>query len=196
MRLLTKLLLTKFIIVYVIVALYLCLNWDIAKDNLPLPVSAEKKAELIEQRKQLGGNPYKIQLWVNRYLKGKRDPYQFAQYPEETFERLAGDCEDFSILSKYFLEERYDDIHIVVWEGKFKPESKNYEKVKGTVYHAIVLFKIESGWGVMDNNGLLIAKGTMEDAIRFDCELRMVEVKRAFTAEFNHYSWRRLRRII
>jgi len=196
MRLFIKLLLTKFIIGYVILALYLCLNWDIAKYNLPLPVSAEKKVELVEQRKQLDGDPFKIQLWVNRYLKGKRDAYQFAQYPEETFERLTGDCEDFAILSKYFLEIRYPEVHIVVWEGKFIRESKNYEKVNGTVCHAIMLFKIEDGWGVMDNNGLLMAKGTMEDAIRFDCQLRKIEVKRAYIVRFNHYSYRRLRRVI
>ncbi|MFX0084329.1 MAG: transglutaminase-like domain-containing protein [Candidatus Hodarchaeota archaeon] len=188
-----------FILVLVVgFALIVYENFSLLRNSIFSIVKVETKQTLEEQRDYLKGDPFKIQLWINENIVGKSDGgLQFAQLPEETFEKRTGDCEDYAILAKYFLEVRYEEIHIVVWEGKIKEDSNQYEKHKDhLVGHAVCMFKIRNGWGILDNNGFVMIKGTLEDAVRYDCELRYVEVKNAYTARFFHYAYRKLKKII
>lgn len=161
------------------------------------PINVETKETLEETKKELNGSPFKIQLWLTKNITGKVDEagVQFAQYPEETFQRRTGDCEDYAILSKYFLEERFKEIYLIGWEGYFKPESKmNTDKY---LMHAICVFRWrEDMWGIMDNNGFFVAKGSLEEVVVAAGDMRMVDIKKAYIMRFNHYSWKHLKRII
>ena len=166
------------------------------KNYLPLPVKMETKQSLSEQKDYLDGDPFKIQLWLNQNITGKRDIIQYAQSPEETFDRKSGDCDDYATIAKYFLEVRYNEIYLIVWEGNFLPESKNYEKDKKIICHCICLFKIkENMWGIMDNNGFVIAKGTLEEAVQADVYLRYVSLERAFIVRFYRYVYKIIRKL-
>lgn len=197
MKLFTKFLYVKFIISCIVVITLIVLNQEFIKSHLPLPVKLETKINLIETKDYLNGDPFKIQLWLNQNITGKSDrAVQYAQLPEETFERRTGDCEDYAILAKYFLEKRYEEIYLIVWEGKFLPESKNYEKSQRTAVHCVCIFKIkDTMWGIMDNNGFVMAKGTLEDAIKADVELRYINLKRAFIVKFYRYAYKRIKKL-
>ena len=172
---------------------------EFIKLHLPFPVKAEVKETLEETKKELKGDPWKVMKWLDNNMKGKSDGgLQYAQSPEESFKRGTGDCEDYAIIAKYFLEARYKEVHLVVWEGKFNPDSKHYNKNRDKwIFHAICVFKIkENIWGTMDINGFVMTYGSLEDIIRADCELRRVDVKRAFIVRFNKYAYRKLKRII
>jgi len=185
--------------IFISLSIYLIkTNFVELKYHLPLPIKIETRANLTETKKMLQGNPMKIARWLDNNITGKSDGrIQYAQTPEETFERRTGDCEDYSILAKYFLDSRYDEIYLIIWQGKSKSSSEHYAKRKQqSICHCICVFKIgEKMWGIMDNSNFIMAYGSIEDIVKADCEFRDTRIGRAYIVRFTHYIYRRIKKL-
>jgi hypothetical protein len=64
-------------------------------------------------------SPQSIGEWVYQEVKYKSDSIEFWQYPHETIEKMAGDCEDMALLTMYLTYINFGikpDMEIVYYE--------------------------------------------------------------------------------
>jgi len=134
-----------------------------------------------ETKKQLKGDPYKVVKWIIQNMKVTNDSIGFGQPPERTFKYKKGDCEDIAILVQYFLKDKYE-VHIVVWAGEFREDSKYYKQYKGRkICHAVAAFKInENNWGIIDQDRFMQHGKTLAEIVKINCDLRRIKVKEAY----------------
>lgn len=50
-------------------------------------------------------------------------------------------------------------------------------------------------WGIIDNNGFIMIYGSLEEAVKADCEFRYIKVRRAFIVKFWHYAYRKIKKL-
>lgn len=136
---------------------------------------------LEETKKTLNGDPYKIAEWMKNNIRPVDDSIGFGQLPERTFKYKKGDCEDYAILSQYFIGDKYET-YVVAWYGKFKKDSNNYKRMKNKrIGHAVLAIKInENKWGIIDLDRYITGGKTLAEMVKINCELRKVVVDKAY----------------
>lgn len=135
---------------------------------------------LTDIKDSLHGSPSKITKWLEENIVPTRDKVSYAQTAQETFDKRQGDCEDISILAQYLIGNVYET-YLIVWEGKFKEDSKYYKEHKEKICHCVCVVKIhDEMWGCIDVDRYVHGKATLVGIILEDCDLRKIKVERAY----------------
>ena len=144
---------------------------------------------LDETKKQLGGDPYKIAKWMSTNVKTSIDSTGYTQPPERMFKWRKGDCEDWAVLSKYFLEGFHEEVLLIIWRGKFREDSKYYRKMKGRIVdHCVVAFFNGKRWGIIDQDRVILHDGeSLTSIIKINGYLRRIKVEKAFIVDYLKY---------
>lgn len=143
---------------------------------------------LEETKEQLGGNPYKIAEWMGENIKYVSEDIQYTQPVEYTYKHKEGDCEDWAILSQYFIGNKYET-YLVVWHGEYREDSIDYEQEKDNIFcHAVLAIKLYSNnWVIIDNDDFISNGSSLIDIIKIDCELWRADIRRAYIADLYQY---------
>jgi len=141
-----------------------------------------------EVKKELNGDPYKIAQWLGRNIRTVKDSIGYSQPAKYTYRYKKGDCEDFAILARYFIGDRYET-HLVVWTGKFREDSKFHKKYKEKkICHAVVAIKLYiNNWGIIDQDKYIPNGRSLVDIIKINCDLRRIKVIRAYIADLYRF---------
>jgi len=148
-----------------------------------------------ETKEMLDGNPYKITQWMAQNIKTSIDSSGYTQPPERMFKWRKGDCEDWAVLSRYFLEGKYET-HLIIWRGKFREDSKYYAQMKGRlVDHCVVALFNGKDWGIIDQDRYIPNGSSLPDIVKINCDLRKIRVEKAFIVDFLKYRRKKIEEI-
>jgi len=141
-----------------------------------------------EVKKELNGDPYKIAQWMGRNIRTSKDSIGYSQPAKYTYKYKKGDCEDFAILARHFIGDKYET-HLVVWTGKFREDSKFYKKYKAKkICHAVVAIKLHvNNWGIIDQDKYIPNGRTLAAIIKINCDLRRIKVTGAYIADLYRF---------
>ena len=157
-----------------IITLLLVLGWCVFGEEITI----DQTKEMLE------GDPTKIAQWMAINMKTANDSVGYAQPPKYTYKYKKGDCEDITLLAKYFIGDRYET-YLVSWCGKFNKTSKYYKKYKGRkLYHAVLAVKeYENKWGIIDQERYITGGKSLGHIVKLNCEARKVDVIEAYIVD-------------
>ena len=152
----------------------------------------------IEETKiQLNGDPAKIAEWMGKNIKSVPEEIQYAQSVEHTYKYKKGDCEDWAILSQYFIGDKYET-YLVVWIGEYMKDSMDYREGKdNTMCHAVLAIKFYSNnWAIIDNDSLISNGSSLADILKVSCKiLWRANIESSYIADMYQYKYQMIKRI-
>jgi len=149
---------------------------------------------LDETKKQLGGDPCKIAEWMKNNIKPIDEDFQYAQTPQKTYKYKKGDCEDLAILVQYLIEDSHPSC-LIMWEGTFSKTSKYYKRY-GKIEHVVLAVYFQNSWGIIDQDKFIYAFSSLKEAILFNCQMRRIDVSRAWILKMYRWKIDKLEQII
>jgi hypothetical protein len=156
-----------------------------------------EKITIDQTKEMLEGNPYKIAEWIAQNIKPVHEDLQYGQPPKYTYKYKKGDCEDIAMLAQYFIGDKYKT-YLVEWRAKFAPNSKYYEKYGHIdIRHVVLAIKIDDyNWLIIDQDKCIGKANTLKEIIYLNCELRRVDVKKAFIVDIYRFHYEILEQVI
>jgi len=143
---------------------------------------------LEETKNMLDGDLYKIAEWMGKNIKTTHESLGYGQMPKRTFKYRKGDCEDWALLSQYFIGDKYET-YTIIWCGQFREDSKYYAQYKNKkISHGVLAIKLTpNNWGIIDQDRYISNGNSLSDIVKINCNLRKVNVKEAFIMDLRKF---------
>lgn len=154
-------------------------------------------AQTLEETKHtLAGDSAKIAQWMGENMRFVPEEIQYAQSAKYTYKYRKGDCEDWAILSQYFIGDKYET-YLIVWIGEYQEDSISYKQNGDKkACHAVLAIEFYSNnWGIIDYNKFISHGSSLANIIKRDCELWGVNIESAYIADLYQYRNQVIKRI-